>query len=141
MSSMLSLGDYAVSLENLMIKIVFFIFYFFIGKNNAEFYYFKQIFGHLHQNPSRHSNSLTIISCRRALEILPTATSDAIDWKHVQLGPYKGYILQANIEKKKSRTRCFQDEYSQFFDLLDLKMTDYYLWGSLLDHYIYSQSR
>jgi len=103
-------------------------------KNQSKgIFYYKYIFGHVHQNPSRYSSSLTTISCGHPIRVLYQKNISQSDWELVKVGPHKGYLLKKNLLGKKPR--CFQSSYPFFFDSLELGIADYYYWGKLFDHY------
>ena len=90
--------------------------------------------GHVHQNPSRYSASLTTVSCGHPLKVLALG-----EWDKVQAGPYTGHIHAQHLSEK--RPTCLQDKYPRFFDDLKLEISEMYYWGKLYDHYIEGKSR
>lgn len=108
--------------------------------------YFNQIFGHVHQNPSRYSKSLTAIACAHpvkvmSLEVKPGEKKESFaeNWKLVKAGPYEGYIHGDYLTAK--RPECFQDRYPRFVNELGLELTDMFYWGKLYDHYEQGRSQ
>jgi hypothetical protein len=109
-------------------------------------YYFKKIFGHIHQNPSSYSTTLTTLSCGHPVRLLSKKTGGNSQkvlfnrkWNLIKVGPYTGYIQQSFLSKKK--VKCFQDRYPKFFDSLNLEITDMYYWGRLQDQYVRGKSQ
>ncbi|MCK5073467.1 MAG: SH3 domain-containing protein [Bacteriovoracaceae bacterium] len=98
--------------------------------------YFKFMFGHIHLNPLRYSESLTAISCGHPVKIYNKQKGD---WKFVKVGPYKGYIHKKALSAKKPL--CFQDRYPKFFDLFELDPSEQYYWGRLFDQYVRGKSK
>ena len=97
--------------------------------------YLNTPWGHVHQNQSRYSTSLTTVSCGHPLKVV----AHAGDWEKVQAGPYTGFVRAAQLVDKKPD--CVQDKYPRFFDDLKLEITEMYYWGKLYDHYIEGKSR
>lgn len=108
--------------------------------------YFNQIFGHVHQNPSRYSSSMTTISCGHPVKILPrppVKTNKGIfkddGWVPVKVGPYKGHLRVEYIQSK--RPKCFQDKYPKFFEAFNLEINENYYWGKLYDQYVHGKTK
>jgi hypothetical protein len=110
--------------------------------------YYTQIFGHIHRNPSRYSNSLSTIGCGHPLKLYelrpkgkPEPVITLVDgkWYFVSAGPYEGYVLSEFISD--SKPDCFQDRYPKFFDELGLELADMYYWGKLSDQLLNGRSR
>lgn len=97
--------------------------------------YLNSTWGHVHQNSSRYSTSLTTVSCGHPIKIFQVGD----DWHKVQAGPYTGFIASNQLVDKKPT--CLQDKYPRFFDDLKLEITEMYYWGKLYDHYIDGKSR
>ncbi len=91
--------------------------------------------GHVHQNQSRYSSSLTTVSCGHPLKVIEFNEH----WHKVVAGPYTGYVQSKFIHEKKPS--CPQDLYPRFFDDLKLEITEMYYWGKLYDQYIEDKSR
>src|SRR5690606_10699533 len=53
--------------------------------------------GHVHQNQSRYSASMTTVSCGHPLKVLETGE----DWHKVVAGPYTGFIQSGFLSEKK----------------------------------------
>ena len=110
-----------------------------------EIYYLNQIFGIVHQNPSRYSAALTTISCghplkvRRLLDAKGKEVAANEDWFFVKVGAYEGHILKEYASKQKPD--CFQDHFPKFFDSFELEVTDLYYWGRLNDQYVTGKSK
>lgn len=109
--------------------------------------YFSQMMGNVHQNPSRFSQVLTTISCNHPVKIMKETSKDGKDfifygdndWHLVSVGPYEGYIMSDYLSDKKNI--CFEEEYSKFFDGLDLDINDLYYWARLYDQYVQGKSK
>ena len=127
------MGIDPVPLESLM-KRLFVIFFLFSFSAAAEIRYLNLTFAHLHQNPSRFSQSMSTIMCghgMRILKKLPPKVSLPEGWLYVKAGPYKGFIKESFLSRRK--VRCQQDKYPRFFDQLELSVTDMYYWGRISD--------
>lgn len=130
-----------------MKKFCFFIFLLLAGATFtsaadkvARIVYFKKLFGHIHKNPSRYSQSLSTIGCGHPIKILVNNGREEYGkgFYKVKVGPYEGYISKLYLNDKKPL--CFQDKYPRFFDNLELSLTDMYYWGKLYDQYVYGRS-
>ena len=102
--------------------------------------YYKNLFGHIHKNPSRYSQSLSTISCGHPIKILGVKGQEiqSGDFSKVKVGPYVGYIDRKYLSSRKKE--CFQDRYPRFFDNIGLTLSDMYYWGKLYDQYVYGRS-
>lgn len=111
-----------------------------VDKKVKDVGYYNKIFGHIHQNPSRYSTSLTNIACGHPLRIFEIKSGDQSqsvfnnDWKYISAGPYEGYVMKKFISSQ--RPDCFQDKYPRFFEQLGLSITDMHFWGRLYDHFL-----
>ncbi|MCO4792160.1 MAG: hypothetical protein KC493_00505 [Bacteriovoracaceae bacterium] len=108
--------------------------------------YYKYMFGHLHQNPSKYSTSLTTIGCAHPLRVYSVKTSGSKprmvfnkEWYFVKAGPYEGYIRSQQLSRRKPK--CFQDKYPKFVDQFDMEISDMYNWGRLYDLYLFKRTR
>lgn len=109
--------------------------------------YFNQMMGNVHQNASRFSQVLTTISCNHPVKVMKQTSKDgkefaafaANDWNMVQVGPYDGFIMSDYLSDKKNI--CFEEEYSKFFDGLELDINDLYYWARLYDQYVQGKSK
>lgn len=109
--------------------------------------YFGRIMGNVHQNPSKYSQALTTITCNHPVKIMKETSSDGKDiilygednWNLVSVGPYEGHILTSYLTDKK--TDCPDEEYSKFFEGLNLDINDMYYWARLYDQYIEGKSK
>ncbi len=108
--------------------------------------FFKKIFGHIHQNPSKYSTSITTISCGHPIKIYNVIGPDGrraeiFNKKYmlIKAGPYDGYVLKSLLSK--DRPKCFQDEYPRFFDQFELDISEMYNWGRLNDLYLVRRTR
>ena len=94
--------------------------------------YLKNIFGHIHQNPRRHSRAITTVSCGYPIKVIKREEGErasAEGWYRVEAGTYKGFVRVAHTSEKKEP--CFQEKYPRFFDRSELGPTDYYRWARL----------
>ncbi len=96
-------------------------------------YYYKNLFGHVHQNPSKYSASLTTIECGHPVRIYKTKGTFIGRWASVTVAGHKGYIIRAFL--RKSKVSCFQKKYPKFLNSLSLDLGQLYYWGKLYDHY------
>ena len=109
--------------------------------------YFSRMMGNVHQNPSRYSQVMTTISCNHPVKILKETSKDGKEfvlygdnnWHMVNVGPYEGYIMADYLGDKKNV--CFEEEYSKFFEGLNLSITDLYYWARLYDQYVQGKSK
>lgn len=109
--------------------------------------YFSQLMGNVHQNPSRYSQVLTTISCNHPLKVMKETSKDGKTfvlfgedkWNLVTVGPYEGYVMSDYLSDKKNE--CFEEEYSKFFDGLNLDINDLYYWARLYDQYAQGKSK
>lgn len=103
-------------------------------------FYFKPLFGHVHQSSVKTSASLTTIQCSHPVKVIESSKVSAPkDWAYVQVADYKGFILKEYLLEK--RPECFQGKYPKFFDALNLDLSELYYWGRLYDHYIQGETR
>lgn len=109
--------------------------------------YFSQMMGNVHQNASRYSQVLTTISCNHPVKVLKEVSKDGVEtvlydkgmWHLVSVGPYEGFLMTEYLSDKKNV--CFEEEYSKFFDGLNLDINDLYYWARLYDQYIQGKSK
>jgi hypothetical protein len=103
-------------------------------------FYFKPIFGHVHQSSNKTSASLTTIQCSHPIKVIESSkVSMSRDWAYVQVADHRGFILREYLSTK--RPECFQGKHPKFFDALNLDLSELYYWGRLYDHYYYGESR
>lgn len=109
--------------------------------------YFSEMMGNVHQNPSRYSQVLTTISCNHPVKVMKETSKDGKDfilfgedkWNLVTVGPYVGYVMSDYLTDKTNV--CFDEEYSKFFDGLNLDINDLYYWARLYDQYVQGKSK
>ncbi len=109
--------------------------------------YYNQMMGNVHQNASRFSQVLTTISCNHPVKVIKQTSKDGKDfvlfgdnnWHMVTVGPYEGFIFSSYLSDKKNI--CFEEEYSKFFDGLELDINDLYYWARLYDQYVQGKSK
>ncbi len=103
--------------------------------------YFNHLFGHVHKNPSRYSQSLSTIECGHPVKIIKEKGHEILSGNYVKVkvGPYIGHIDKAYLSTKKEK--CFSDKYPKFFNDLNLSITDMFYWGKLNDQYVQGTSK
>lgn len=108
--------------------------------------YYKNMFGHIHQNTSNYSTSLSTLSCGHPVKIYKKQYKSGHTqiifnetWNMVKVGPYEGYIQTDFLSKTK--VKCFQDKYPKFFDEMKLEISDMYYWGRLYDQFVTGSSK
>ena len=109
--------------------------------------YFSKPMGNVHQNPSRYSLVLTTISCNHPVKVMKETSADGKEfvlyaedkWNLVMVGPYEGYVMAEYLSEKKNE--CFEEEYSKFFDGLNLGVNELYYWARLYDQYVQGKSQ
>jgi uncharacterized protein YgiM (DUF1202 family) len=109
--------------------------------------YFSEMMGNVHQNPSRYSQVLTTISCNHPVKVMKEVSKDGKEfilygedkWNLVSVGPYEGYVMADYLSDKKNE--CFEEQYSKFFDGLNLDINDLYYWARLYDQYVQGKSK
>lgn len=106
-------------------------------------YYYNQIFGNVHQNPSRYSNTLTTIACGHPMKVYKVSskkgTTIHLDWREVRVGPYLGFMRTEFLDAR--RPKCFQDKYPKYFDLFEPSLAEIFYWGRLYDQYVRGRSK
>ena len=115
-------------------------------KKVARIAFFKEIFGHIHQNPSKYSTAITTISCGHPVRVYKVTDSDGRTaeifnkkYMFIKAGPYDGYILKSLLSSQ--RPKCFQDKYPRFFDQFEMDISELYNWGRLYDLYLVKRTR
>ncbi|MEI8346217.1 MAG: hypothetical protein WCG27_02035 [Pseudomonadota bacterium] len=114
-------------------------------KNVAGIFYYQNIFGLVHQNPSRYSMSLTTLACGHPVQVYQLSSKEGKpvyfpeDFVLTKVGPYDGYMPKDYLEN--SRPNCFQDKFPKFFENFDLELSDLYYCGRLYDHYLLGKSK
>jgi hypothetical protein len=109
--------------------------------------YFNRMMGNVHQNASRFSQVVTTISCNHPIKVMKETSKDGKEfilygednWNLVTVGPYEGYIMTEYLTDKK--VECFEEEYSKFYEGLNLDINDMYYWARLYDQYIQGKSK
>lgn len=100
--------------------------------------YFKHFLGHLHQNASSDSSSLTIVQCSHSVKLLQKKGVMS-GWVYAQVGDDKGYIQKDFLVEK--RPNCLQGKYPEFYKNMNLDISEMYFWGRLYDHYLQGSSK
>jgi hypothetical protein len=103
-------------------------------------FYFRPMFGHVHQSSSRTSASLTTIQCSHPIKVIESSkVSVSAEWAYVQVADYRGFVLKDFLSEK--RPECFQGKYPKFFDAFNLDLEQLYYWGRLNDQYVQGVTR
>ena len=103
-------------------------------------FYFKPLFGHVHQSSSRASASMTTIQCSHPVKVIESSkVSASAEWAYVQVADHKGFILKDFLAEK--RPDCIMGKYPKFFDSFNLDLSELYYWGRLNDQYLYGETR
>ena len=138
------MGDDTISMES-MIRTTIILALFWNGTVSADVQkvvYMKNIFGHVHQNPMRHSRAVTTISCGYPVKVIKweNGTKKAREhWYRIETGSYRGFVRISHTSEKSPS--CFQDKYPRFFDRAGLGPTDFYRWGRLQELLLRGTSR
>jgi hypothetical protein len=99
--------------------------------------YLKVFLSHLHKEPSRYSASLTTLQCSQSV-LLTEKSGTRPGWIYAKVGNMKGYIEAIHLTT--DLPDCFQLQYSQFYNALDLDLAQMHNWGKLYDHYLQGKS-
>ncbi len=117
-----------------------------MSKKLIGIYYYKNILGQIHLNPSKYSTSLTTIACGHPVKVYQISISKnkkqilfAEKYNYAKVGPYEGYILRSFLSKK--RVLCFQDKYSRLYESFKLDISEMYYLGKLYDQYVHGKSK
>ncbi|MBT7610358.1 MAG: SH3 domain-containing protein [Bacteriovoracaceae bacterium] len=117
-----------------------------IKKSVVRIAFMKDMFAHVHQNPSKYSTAVTTISCGHPVKIYKVTEHDGRSaetfnksYKFIKVGPYDGYIMMHLLSEK--RPKCFQDKYPRFFDQFEMDISEMYNWGRLNDLYLQKRTR
>ena len=103
-------------------------------------FYFRPMFGQVHESSSKTSASLTTIQCSHPIKVLESSkVTVSPEWSYVQVAEHKGFILKQFLVEK--RPECFQGKYPKFFDAFNLDLSELYYWGRLYDHYVQGETR
>ncbi|MBF0359583.1 MAG: hypothetical protein HQK49_01135 [Oligoflexia bacterium] len=112
-----------------------------VAKKLVGIFYLNRLFANIHQRPSSDSNSVLAIACAHPLKVYEDpAESTHAQWALVNSEKVDGYIMKAFISEQRNNS-CFQNIYPQFFNLLNLDVTQIYYWGRLQDHFISGKSK
>ena len=101
-------------------------------------FYFKELFGHLHEKNSVKSSTLTTIACGHPVKVYSKQEANS-SWLKVKVASYDGFIEENSLSS--TRVKCFQDKYPRFFDSLKIEISDIYYWGLLQDQFIIGKTR
>ncbi|HLT22026.1 MAG TPA: hypothetical protein VKZ84_01215 [Bacteriovoracaceae bacterium] len=103
-------------------------------------FYFLPLLGHVHQSPEKTSASLTTIQCSHPVKVIESSKVVINpSWAYVEVADYRGFIRKEFLSEK--RPDCFQGRYPNFFDGLNLDLSELYYWGRLYDQYIQVETR
>lgn len=103
-------------------------------------FYFKNMYGHVHQNASKYSTPLTTIECGHPVKVYEIRGRQGDKkWSRVKVANYKGYVLGEFLSSKKMK--CFQDRYPKFINKFPLDVSEMYYWGRLNDQYVRGKSQ
>lgn len=103
-------------------------------------FYFKPILGHVHQSPENNSVSMTTIQCSHPVKVIESSkVVISGEWSYVEVADHRGFIRKEFLSQK--RPDCFQGRYPNFFDGLNLDLSELYYWGRLYDQYIEVETR
>lgn len=124
-----------------MLKIVSFIIVFStfsFGQNIVSRMYFNEFMGHVHKTPDNDSSSLTAVQCGFKVKVLKSKLADNI-WSYVQVGEDKGFIENSRLSDQ--RPSCFQGKYQDYYNSLNLDLTDLYYLGKLSEQFVSRESK
>ena len=99
-------------------------------------WYFSQMFGHVHQSRSIYAPILTTVACGHPMKVYPA--KGAKDYRRVATVGIEGYVLSRHLESR--QVKCLQLRYPNFFNHLELSVTDMYYWSRLSDLYVRGRS-
>lgn len=109
------------------------------AKKFVGVFYYKNLFGHVHETADEYSSSLTTVACGHPMKVYERPEIDEQKWAHVSTAGNKGYVLRKDLLATKPS--CMQAKYPGFFNSMDLGLTQMYYWGKLNDMYIEGKSR
>ena len=112
-----------------------------LAKNEKQIVYVKNMFAHIHRNPSRYSSSVSTIHCGYPLHIMAKDGTFLVNgkWYYTETHRLKGFVFKDHVDFK--RGPCFQKKYPHFFDQMSLGVTDYYKFGRLYDLFLVQSSQ
>lgn len=126
-----------------MIRKLFLISIFIISVTSADAQvgrlYYTNFLGHLHENPSKDSTSLTIIQCSHSVQVLKSSKNAPAGWMKVKVGSDSGYVQSRFLSIK--RPGCLQEKYPKFYTSFKLTLSEMYYWGRLYDQYLQGESK
>ncbi|MDA9793273.1 SH3 domain-containing protein [Bacteriovoracaceae bacterium] len=100
--------------------------------------YFSKIYGHVHENPSNLSSSVTTIPCGYPVKIYKKKSLKDTLWKFTKVGGEFGYIRTEFLSSM--RPKCLQSKYPKYFNELNLDLSEMYYWGRLNDQILLDTS-
>ena len=104
---------------------------------NVGTFYFVPFYGHLHQNPSNYSQSVTALSCGHPVKLMEELGVAPGEWNQVEASGRSGFIRSRYLSA--SRTSCFEQRFPEFVQKMELRIEDLYYWGKLYDNYTYAE--
>lgn len=100
--------------------------------------YFKDFMGHVHKSPSVESSSLTAIQCAFKVKVLISKRAIS-GWSFVKVGEDIGFIENSRLSYE--RPTCFQEKYQDYYNALNLDLTELYHLGKLDEQMIHRESK
>lgn len=83
---------------------------------------------------------MTTIQCSHPVKVIESSKVTINEaWAYVEVADYRGFIRKEFLSAK--RPDCFQGRYPNFFDGLNLDLSELYYWGRLYDQYIEVETR
>lgn len=100
--------------------------------------YFSEFMGHVHKAPDNDSSSLTAVQCGFKVKVLKVKRKTP-EWSYVSVGEDKGFIKNSRLSS--TRPNCFQGKYQEFYNSLNLDLTDLYYLGKLNEQAVTRESK
>lgn len=108
------------------------------SQNVVSLRFFNEFMGHVHKTPDNDSSSLTAVQCGFKVKVLKSKLADNV-WSYVQVGDDKGFI--ENFRLSDQRPSCFQGKYQEYYNSLNLDLTDLYYLGKLNEQFVTKESK
>lgn len=108
------------------------------GQSVVSRMYFSEFMGHVHKAPDTDSSSLTALQCGFKVKVLESKLADSI-WSFVQVGEDKGFVENSRLSDQ--RPDCFQGKYQDYYNSLNLDLTDLYYLGKLKEQFVSRESK
>lgn len=125
---MSSLGDYTISLEDLMRKLtlgILFLLCSHISLAQGQVYFINESFSHLFEFKSENASYSQTLSCGTPVEVL----EKNIAWTKVRFNKNVGFVGTKSLSLK--NPECFHEKYPEFYEALNIDSADLYYWGKL----------